>query len=172
MKATAAPILRRFGFRSVLMINAMVSGLFIAATALFTPVTPHAVIFAVLVVGGFFKSLQFTSINSLAYADIEPRAMSRATSFASVAQQLSLSAGVAIGALVLEIQRHGRPDMAVQPSDFTTAFIVVGTISAASALIFMMLPKSAGANLSAPARPLAAAREPTSIAEAGARVDV
>jgi EmrB/QacA subfamily drug resistance transporter len=172
MKATAAPILRRFGFRSVLVINAVVSGLFIAATALFTPVTPHAVIFAVLVVGGFFKSLQFTSINSLAYADIEPRAMSRATSFASVAQQLSLSAGVAIGALVLEIQRHGRLDMAVQSSDFSTAFIVVGAISVASALIFMMLPKSAGASLSAPARPPATAREPGSIAEAGARVDV
>jgi EmrB/QacA subfamily drug resistance transporter len=172
MKATAAPILRRFGFRSVLVINAVVSGLFIAATALFTPVTPHAVIFAVLVVGGFFKSLQFTSINSLAYADIEPRAMSRATSFASVAQQLSLSAGVAIGALVLEIQRHGRLDMAVQSSDFSTAFIVVGAISVASALIFMMLPKSAGASLSAPARPPATARESGSIAEAGARVDV
>jgi hypothetical protein len=98
--------------------------------------------------------------------------MSRATSFASVAQQLSLSAGVAIGALVLEIQRHGRLDMAVQSSDFSTAFIVVGAISVASALIFMMLPKSAGASLSAPARPLAAAREPGSIAEAGARVDV
>jgi EmrB/QacA subfamily drug resistance transporter len=172
MKATAAPILRRFGFRSVLVINAVVSGMFIASIALFTPVTPHAVIFAVLVVGGFFKSLQFTSINSLAYADIEPRAMSRATSFASVAQQLSLSAGVAIGALVLEIQRHRRLGMEVQSSDFTTAFIVVGAISAASALIFMMLPKSAGASLSAPARPLAAAREPGSIAEAGARADV
>jgi predicted MFS family arabinose efflux permease len=146
--------------------------MFIASIALFTPVTPHAVIFAVLVVGGFFKSLQFTSINSLAYADIEPRAMSRATSFASVAQQLSLSAGVAIGALVLEIQRHGRLDMAVQSSDFSTAFIVVGAISVASALIFMMLPKSAGASLSAPARPLAAAREPESIVEAGARADV
>ena len=71
--------------------------------------------------------------------------MSAATSFASVAQQLSMSAGVAVGALVLEIQRHGRADMAVQSSDFTTAFVVVGLISAASAFIFMRLPKSAGA---------------------------
>jgi EmrB/QacA subfamily drug resistance transporter len=169
MKATAAPILRRFGFRTVLVVNAVVSGLFIAATALFTPVTPHAVIFAVLVVGGFFKSLQFTSINSLAYADIEPRAMSRATSFASVAQQLSLSAGVAIGALVLEIQRYGRPDMAVQPSDFATAFVVVAAISVASSLIFMMLPKAAGASLSAPARPVDTPQK--SVAVVSARVD-
>jgi hypothetical protein len=151
------------------VVNALVSGLFIAVTALFTPVTPHALIFTLLVVGGFFKSLQFTSINSLAYADIEPRAMSRATSFASVAQQLSLSAGVAAGALVLEIQRHGRPDMAVQPSDFATAFVVVAAISAASSLIFMMLPKTAGASLSAPARAVGTSQRP--VAEVGARVD-
>jgi EmrB/QacA subfamily drug resistance transporter len=162
MKATAAPILRRFGFRSVLVVNAVVSSLFIASTALFTPVTPHAAILAVLLVGGFFKSLQFTSINTLAYADIEPRAMSRATSFASVAQQLSMSAGVAVGALVLEIERHGRLDAAVQASDFAAAFIVVGAISATSALVFMMLPKEAGASLSAPARALATTEEPVS----------
>ena len=154
MKTTAAPILRRFGFKSVLVINAVVSSLFIAATALFTPVTPHAVILTVLLVGGFFKSLQFTSINSLAYADIEPRAMSAATSFASVAQPLSMSAGVAVGALVLEFQRHGRPEAAVVWDDFAAAFIVVAVISAASALIFARLPKTAGTSLSAPAGPL------------------
>jgi hypothetical protein len=132
--------------------------------------TPHGLILLVLLVGGFFKSLQFTSINTLAYADIEPRAMSAATSFASVAQQLSMSAGVAVGALVLEIERHGRADMAVQSGDFTTAFVVVGLISAASAFIFMRLPRSAGASLTAPARPIGAARE--KIAEAEARVDL
>ena len=107
MKTTAARILRRFGFRRVLVVNALISSGFLAASALFTPGLPHAVILAVLLVGGFFKSLQFTSINTLAYADIEPRAMSRATSFASVAQQLSMSAGVAVGALVLELERTG-----------------------------------------------------------------
>jgi hypothetical protein len=95
--------------------------------------------------------------------------MSAATSFASVAQQLSMSAGVAVGALVLEIQRHGRADMAVQASDFTTAFVVVGVISAASAFIFMRLPKGAGASLSAPRRPIGDARD--KVAEAEARIE-
>jgi len=170
MKTTAAPILRRFGFKQVLVINAVVSAIFIGVPALFTPITPHGLILLLLLVGGFFKSLQFTSINTLAYADIEPRAMSAATSFASVAQQLSMSAGVAVGALVLETQRHGRADMAVEASDFTTAFVVVGLISAVSAFIFMRLPKSAGASLAGPARPVGAARE--KIAEAEARVDL
>jgi EmrB/QacA subfamily drug resistance transporter len=149
MKTTAAPILRRFGFRRVLMTNAVLSCLFIAAIALFTAATPHVVILAVLLTGGFFKSLQFTSINSIAYADIEPRAMSRATSFASVAQQLSLSAGVAIGALVLEIQRVGRHEVSVEAGDFPLAFVVVAVIAASSAFIFARLPKDAGSSLSA-----------------------
>jgi EmrB/QacA subfamily drug resistance transporter len=161
MKVTAAPILRRFGFKRVLVVNALVSSLFIAAAALFTAATPHAVIIAVLLIGGFFKSLQFTSINSIAYADIDNKAMSRATSFASVAQQLSLSAGVVIGALVLELERMARNDTNVVASDFAAAFVFVATLAASSALVFAMLPKDAGASLSARARPVGVAEEPT-----------
>jgi EmrB/QacA subfamily drug resistance transporter len=152
MKTTAAPIIRRFGFKHVLVTNAFVSSLFLGAIALFTAGTPPIVIFAVLLIGGFFKSLQFTSINAIAYADIDTKAMSRATSFASVAQQLSLSAGVATGALVLEIQRVGRHDISVEASDFPLAFALVAAIAASSALIFARLPKDAGATLSARAR--------------------
>jgi EmrB/QacA subfamily drug resistance transporter len=162
MKTTAGPILRRFGFKSVLVANALLSSVFIGAAALFTPATPPAVMLTVLLIGGFFKSLQFTSINSLAYADIEPRAMSRATSFASVAQQLSLSAGVAVGALVLEMERHLRADEAVHTQDFATAFFIVATISALSAAIFLRLPREAGASLSAPARAVGAAQDSAS----------
>jgi hypothetical protein len=110
------------------------------------------VILAVLLIGGFFKSLQFTSINSIAYADIDTKAMSRATSFASVAQQLSLSAGVAIGALALELQRMGRHDTSVEADDFPLAFVLVSVIAASSAFIFARLPKDAGSNLSGRAR--------------------
>ena len=149
MKATAAPILRRFGFRKVLMRNALLSTMCIAAVALFTAGTPPVVILGVLLIGGFFKSLQFTSINAIAYADIESKAMSRATSFASVAQQLSLSAGVAIGALVLEIQRVGRHEVSVEAGDFPLAFVVVAVIAATSIFIFARLPKDAGSSLSA-----------------------
>src|SRR4029079_10893650 len=149
MKTTAAPILRRFGCKRVLVSNAVLSSLFLAAIALFTAGTPHWIILAVLLVGGFLKSLEFTSINSIAYADIDSKAMSRATSFASVAQQLSLSAGVAIGALVLEAQRMGRGSEDVVAGDFPLAFVLVAAIAATSSLIFAMLPKGAGASLSA-----------------------
>jgi MFS family permease len=157
MKTTAAPIIRRFGFKRVLVTNAVVSSFFIAAIALFTAGTPHWVVLSVLLVGGFLKSLEFTSINSIAYADIDVKAMSRATSFASVAQQLSLSAGVAMGALVLEVQRLGRPDASVVAGDFPLAFVLVAAIAASSALVFARLPKGAGANLSGRARPVGVA---------------
>jgi len=160
MKVTAAPIIRQFGFKRVLVVNAVVSACFIAATALFTAGTPHIVVLGVLLVGGFFKSLEFTSINSIAYADIDSKAMSRATSFASVAQQLSLSAGVAIGALVLEFERMGRTDPTVMAADFIPAFILVAAIAASSSLIFSMLPKEAGASLSARSHQVAVRDEP------------
>jgi EmrB/QacA subfamily drug resistance transporter len=159
MRTAAAPIIHRFGFKPILVTNAVVSALFVAAVALFTAGTPHAIVLAVLLAGGFFKSLQFTAINSIAYADIDDAAMSRATSFASVVQQLSLSAGVAMGALVLEIERMGRPDTRVVAEDFPLAFLLVGAIAASSALIFMRLPKGAGASLSARTRPVGADRE-------------
>jgi MFS family permease len=166
MKATAAPILRRFGFKRVLVVNAAWSSFFIAAMGMFTLGTPHTVILAVLLVGGFFKSLEFTSINSIAYADIDVKAMSRATSFASVAQQLSLSTGVAVGALVLEIERMGRADNTVVSGDFPLAFLLVAVIAASSSLIFSLLPKEAGSSLSARARPLGVVEEAATASQA------
>ena len=65
-------------------------------------------ILAVLLIGGFFRSLQFTSINTLGYADIDRQRMSRATSFASMVQQLSLSVGVGTGALLLHLTMAAR----------------------------------------------------------------
>ena len=165
MKTTAAPILRRFGFKRVLVTNAVVSSLFLAAIALFTAGTPHWIILTVLLVGGFLKSLEFTSINSIAYADIDAKAMSRATSFASVAQQLSLSAGVAIGALVLEAQRMGRGSDEVVAGDFPLAFVLVAAIAASSSLIFAMLPKGAGASLSARAHAVGVQEEPAPVSQ-------
>ena len=128
--------------------NAAFSALSLGAIALFRPDTPHAVILAVLLIGGFFRSLQFTSINTLGYADIEPQRMSRATSFASMAQQLSLSAGVATGAILLHLTMAARGGGALQASDFEPAFLAVGACAALSALVYLHLPGNAGAEVS------------------------
>ncbi|WP_127076213.1 DHA2 family efflux MFS transporter permease subunit [Rhodomicrobium lacus] len=148
MKTTAPVIIRRFGFRNVLIVNAAISSAFIALSGFFTDATPHAAIVAILLAGGFFRSLEFTAINALAYADIKPSQMSRATSFASVAQQVSLSLGVAIGALVLQASQATRGEPTLTQADFATSFWVVAALSALATVWFWRLPEGAGASLS------------------------
>jgi MFS family permease len=148
MKISAQPILRTFGFRNTLIGNALLASVFIMTPALFTQVTPVQAMMAALLVGGFFRSLQFTAINALAYADIDQARMSRATGFTSVAQQLSVSLGVSIGALVLESVRHVRGDAMILASDFPTAFMVVAGISMMSVVFFLRLPPGAGDEMS------------------------
>jgi EmrB/QacA subfamily drug resistance transporter len=147
MKMAASYMLRRFGFRTILIVNALVSACFLAVCATFTSATPAAVMFALLVIGGFFRSLQFTSINTIAYAEVEQSRVSRATALVSVAQQLSISSGVALGALAVDLTAlsHGSTELSAR--DFPPAFIAVAAISALSAFIFMRLPADAGAEL-------------------------
>jgi EmrB/QacA subfamily drug resistance transporter len=147
MKSLAARIIRRFGFRRILIVNALLSSLFTAACAAFTPTTPFGVMVAVLLIGGFFRSLQFTATNTIAYADVEPRRMSRATSLVSVAQQLSIAAGVAVGALCVEIAVQLGGTSVITADDFRPALLVVSAIAAASAILFRTLPPDAGAML-------------------------
>jgi len=148
MKMTAGPIIRAFGFRPVLIGNAVISGFFLMGYALFQPSTPLAIIFLALLAGGFFRSLQFTAINTLSYADVPSPRMSKATSFASMMQQLSLSMGVAIGAMLLHITLSVRGGVAVGPQDFIPAFLTIGALCIASMVFFLPLARDAGAEVS------------------------
>lgn len=144
MKTTAGTILRRLGFKRVLVANTVVAALSLAAIALFEPETPAAVILLVLLVGGFFRSLQFTSINTLTYADLPEDAMSRATSLASCGQQLSLSVGAGTAALLLHLLAAGNPTAA----DFSLAFLAIAGIAVSAVLVFARLTADAGAEIS------------------------
>jgi EmrB/QacA subfamily drug resistance transporter len=148
MKAAAVTVLKRLGYRNVLLYNSFISAAFLAACATFAPGIPFAVMIAVLLVGGFFRSLQFTSINTLAYAEVEPPLMSRATSMVAAAQQLSLSSGVAIGALVVEFVLRLKHGATISAAEFPPAFLVVAALTATAALIFVRLSPDAGAQLS------------------------
>jgi EmrB/QacA subfamily drug resistance transporter len=165
MKTVAARVIERFGFRTVLIGDAVVSAAFLAACATFKQTTPVSLMVAVLLVGGFFRSLQFTCINTVAYADVDARRMSRATSMMSVAQQLAISAGVAVGALIVETTLRIKGTTQIAADDFAPAFVIVALISAASALVFAQLPADAGAEMSGH-RPVPAPKaEPIAAAE-------
>jgi EmrB/QacA subfamily drug resistance transporter len=147
MKAVAPTVLRRFGFRNVLVANAVLAGVSIAACASFSQATPFALMIAVLMIGGFFRSLQFTSINALAYAEVPAARMSRATALAAVGQQVSLATGVAIGALTVEMVVRFKAQATIMASDFPPGFLLVGLVAASSAIIFWLLPPNAGAEM-------------------------
>jgi EmrB/QacA subfamily drug resistance transporter len=153
MKMTAAQIIRALGFRLVLIGDAVISALFLFSYSLFRPDTPHLVIFVALLAGGFFRSLQMTSINSLSYADVPPAMLSRATSLTSMAQQLSQTVGVATGALFLQVMVTLRGGTALVAGDFYPAFVGVAMISLLSVPFFLRMSPDAGAEVSG--RPVA-----------------
>ena len=148
MKTLAARIIRTFGFRNMMAVNAIISSVFLAACALFTVSTPLTLIFLILVVGGFFRSLQFTAINTVAYAEVEPAQMSRATTLVSVNQQLATSAGVAVGAFSVESTMLWHHATELDATMFGPAFIVVAIISAVSGWFFWQMPDDAGHEIS------------------------
>ena len=148
MKMIIPRVLRRFGFRLALSVNALISSAMVAMCATFVPGVPLAWILGVLLIGGFFRSLEYTSLNTIAYADMDHRHMSRATSLVAVSQQLSISVGVAIGAALVELAVGLRGQGAITAADFQPAWIVVSLISATSALLFWSMPPDAGAEVS------------------------
>ena len=147
MKLVATPIVNRFGFRRVLVFNALIAGAFVAACALFQADTPVWLMIAVLLVGGFFRSLQFTAVNALTYADLDPAQMSRASSFSATAQQLGISLGVACAATTLNLSVALRGGTEADRIDVVWGFVVIALMVSASALSFRRLPPRAGSQL-------------------------
>src|SRR6516165_2010719 len=147
MKTVIPIILRRYGFRRVLVVNALISAALVAACATFTPGVSFAWIVGVLSVGGFFRSLEFTSLNTIAYADVDNRRMSRATSLVAVAQQVSISVGVAIGALAVDLTLWARGRDTITAADFQPAYLVIAVIAGCASFIFARMPADAGAEL-------------------------
>src|SRR5262249_29337810 len=148
MKLGVQRTIRTLGFRTVMVGNAIISAAFLASYALFQPSTPHVVIFVALLAGGFFRSLQMTSINSLGYADVPAAMLSRATSLTSMCQQLSQAVGGGTGALLLFIFIAMRGEQHPMPLDFSFAFIAVSCIGMLSVPFFLKMSPDAGAEVS------------------------
>jgi MFS family permease len=147
MKTLAATILRRAGFRRVLLWNALAASSMLCAFGLFRPTTPHLAIIGTLLISGCLRSLQFTSLNAISYAEVDSPRMGQASSMSGMLQQLSLSLGVAIAGYLLEIVGvvGGQPATAVV--NFYWAFLGVGLISMSSAVWMWRLPRNAGAEM-------------------------
>jgi len=148
MKTITVFILRRFGFRTVLSINGVAASAIVVAFGLFEATTPHVVIAAVLLVSGCLRSLQFTALNAISFADIAPQNMSQAASVSSMAQRLSQSVGIAAGAYFLQLSSVVQNHATIISADFWPAFLGIGLISVVAPLLHLRLPPEAGIEVS------------------------
>jgi len=148
MKFSASTLIRRFGFRRILIFNGLLSAVFLASYGLVTASTPHWLLLGGLLVGGYFRSLEFTALNAISYSDVDQARMSRATSFASVSQQMSSAVGVAVAAASVESLQWVFGDATLVSRDMAYSFGVVALVSVSSVILFARLRPDAGAEVS------------------------
>lgn len=149
MKPLTGPVLRRFSFRQVLGVNGVINAAAIFACALMSPATPVPVIAGVLFVSGLARSMQFTALATLAFADVPQPRMSGANTLFNTLQQMALGMGIAVGALALQLGAlllggHGSPGSTLALQEFRIAFAAIGVLALLPLLDVRRLARDAG----------------------------
>jgi len=131
IKPFTTPILRHFSFRQVLIVNGLLNAAAIFGCALLTPETPLAAMVGLLFISGMTRSMQFTALATLAFADIPEARMSGANTLLNIAQQMAMGMGIAFGAVALRIAGLIDPGAqgAIPLANFHVAFVIVGAIA-------------------------------------------
>jgi EmrB/QacA subfamily drug resistance transporter len=155
MKSLTTPLLRRFGFRSVLVWNGLLTSISILVCTALMPQTPIPIIVIVLFLGGASRSLQFTAFSSIQFADVPPNQMNGANTLSATMMQLSAGVSVALGALVLRASSylHGHLGAIPTIADFHLAFILVAAVAALAIIDVIKLPHNAAHAVSRPVAP-------------------
>ncbi len=148
MKTITNPILRRFGMRSVLVANCAIASACIAACAWVSPSLPIALSGAILVLAGASRSMQFTAITFVTFADVAPEERASASVLSSLTQQISMGMGVSVGALLLNFSRLLRHATDLDLHDFRLAFVAAGLLGALALFSYAGLAPDAGAEIS------------------------
>lgn len=148
MKSVTTPIMRRFGFRQVLILNGLAAALAIAALATVEADLALPLLWAALFVAGATRSLQFTALNTLAFADIAAADRATSATLSSVTQQIALLLGVALSVAMIRVSETTRGAAATELVDLRLALFGMALIGAASALCFLGLAPGAGREVS------------------------
>jgi EmrB/QacA subfamily drug resistance transporter len=146
MKAFVIQVLRRFGFRRILIVNGVITALSMALCATLSPTTPVVLLLAILFFHGACRSMEFTCLGTLAYTEITPAKMSRANGFLSAVMQLSMGVGVAVGAITIRLIAHAHGHSAALPQlkDFHLAIFCMAILSLAPVFDSLSLKPDAG----------------------------
>ncbi|MDQ0924900.1 EmrB/QacA subfamily drug resistance transporter [Pseudarthrobacter sp. W1I19] len=148
IKPATTPLIRRFGFRAMLVFASLASAATFALCALLTPDTPQPLTFALLVCSGAFRSIGFSAYASVQYADIAPAQLTSANTVSATLVQLATGSGIAVGALLIRVfDGLGTfPDDSAGP--FRGAFLAMTVLMLASTADSLFLPRHAGAEVS------------------------
>ncbi|WMY90890.1 DHA2 family efflux MFS transporter permease subunit [Snodgrassella communis] len=141
------PLMNHFGYRNILAWNTRIIGILIMSLALISANTPQWLILLHLCILGACNSLQFTGMNTITLADLRPNQVSSGTSLMAVNQQLALSFGIAIGALLLQSFSHSNFINHNITTAFRITFIILGILTMLSSWIFAHLHAMDGENL-------------------------
>jgi hypothetical protein len=133
----------------VVVVNGLLGAAAIGACGLLAPGWSLLLVGAVLVFAGMTRSMQFTSLNTMAFVDIAPAARGSATTMAAVSQQIGAALGVAFATLMLAVGQSVEGDQHLALADFQFAFFACAVLLAASALWSLRLPRDAGAEATA-----------------------
>lgn len=151
IKPATTPLIRRLGFRKLLLINGALNVLSLLACAFISPQTPVWLIMLILYLGGVFRSIQFTAVSTLAFADVPSAQMSYANTLFSTATQLAVGLGITLGAIGIRIgEKMGDLlNMTSVPGiSFRLAFVAIALICLVGMVDTLRLTKDAGSAVS------------------------
>lgn len=152
IKPATTPLIRWLGFKKLLLINGAFNVLALLACALITPNTPVWLILLVLYLGGVFRSIQFTGISTLAFADVPSPQMSYANTLFSTATQLAVGLGISLGAIGIRVGANVSEWLgisAIPGISFRLAFVAIALICLIGMVDTLRLTKEAGSAVSA-----------------------
>jgi MFS family permease len=152
IKPATTPIMRKFGFRPVIVVSTVGLAATFAACAALTAETPLWITSVVLLASGVFRSTGFTAYNTLQFADVGPDVLSGANTLSATAQQLAAGLGVAVGALILRGAAVLPGDGGEGPGAYRVAWLGIAVLTCLSGVQAFRLAPDAGSAI----RPAAA----------------
>lgn len=147
IKPLTSPILRRWGFRTVLIWNGALVATSILLCGLISQSTPHWLMLVLFLIAGSTRSMQFTSMNTLIFADVPPKNVSAASTLSNMTMQICLVLGVTLAAMLLNLSQWLRHGQTLELADFSLPFIVIGLAGLIACWRFRTIPLNAGAEL-------------------------
>ncbi len=149
-RSSPRPVLRRFGFRTVLVWGSILSGLVVLLNWFFTPDSPYAFMAFAFLAGGLTRSMVYLSLNTICFSEVPESKMSGATGFSSMVQQLASGMGATFGAIILQfsVTWGGRPMEALTATDVQNCLLICAVLGCLSGLTYLSLSPEAGAAFS------------------------